>query len=109
MVVSSIGNGGALAAMAVLLVAMAGGPYCRGFIPQGPVNVESAVSIAVARVAAYGALGSSIEPMYRSALCAFVSKVGLPGARSLVSPEIPVRTAAVSDGSRFPRLSRPLG
>ena len=56
-----------------------------------------------------GALGTSIEPMYRSAPCAFLSKVGLPGARSLVSPEIPVRTAAVPDGSRFPRLSRPLG
>jgi len=45
----------ALAAMAVLLVAMAGGTYCRGFIPQGPVKVEPAVSIAVAKVAAYGA------------------------------------------------------
>jgi hypothetical protein len=56
-----------------------------------------------------GALGTSIEPMYRSALCGFLSKVGLPGARSLVSLEIPVRTVAVSDGSRFPRLSRPLG
>ena len=53
--------------------------------------------------------GTSIEPMYRSAPCAFLSKVGLPGARSLVSPEIPVRTVAVSDGSRFPRLSRSLG
>src|SRR5215472_8974172 len=55
MVVSSIGNGGALAAMAVLLVAMAGGTYFRGCIPQGRVKVEPAVSIAVAKVAAYGA------------------------------------------------------
>src|SRR5215469_15118142 len=61
MVVSSIGNGGALAAMAVLLVAMAGGTYFRGCIPQGRVKVEPAVSIAVAKVAAYGASRPVVE------------------------------------------------
>ena len=34
---------------------MAGGTYFRGFIPQGLLKVEPAVSIAVTKVAAYGA------------------------------------------------------
>jgi len=45
--------------MAVPLVEMAGGTYFRGFIPQGPVKIEPVVSIAIAKVAAYGA----IEPL----------------------------------------------
>jgi hypothetical protein len=44
--------------MAVLLFAMAGGTYFRGFIPQDLLKIEPAVSIAVTKVAAYGASSS---------------------------------------------------
>jgi hypothetical protein len=40
---------------------MAGGIYVRGFITQGLLKVEPAVSITIKKVAAYGAFWSALK------------------------------------------------